>query len=62
MVKGGFFGVFGGKIGFWWDFGQEIGENEGRAGNLMISGKSGKIGKSKESKRPVLNVDKISNF
>ena len=28
----------------------------------MISGKSGKIGKSKESKRPVLNVDKILNF
>ena len=28
----------------------------------MISGKSGKIGKSKELKRPVLNVDKILNF
>ena len=28
----------------------------------MISGKSGKIGKSKGLKRPVLNVDKISNF
>ena len=28
----------------------------------MISGKSGKIGKSKESKRPALNVDKILNF
>ena len=28
----------------------------------MISGKSGKIGKSKESKRPVLNIDKILNF
>ena len=28
----------------------------------MISGKSRKIGKSKESKRPVLNVDKILNF
>ena len=28
----------------------------------MISGKSEKIGKSKESKRPALNVDKIPNF
>ena len=28
----------------------------------MISGKSEKIGKSKESKRPALNVDKILNF
>ena len=28
----------------------------------MISGKSGKIGKSKESKRPALNIDKILNF
>ena len=50
------------KMGFSWVFGQEIGENKGRAGNLMISGKSGKIGKSKESKRPALNVDKILNF
>ena len=49
-------------MGFLWVFGQEFRENKGRAGNLMISGKSGKIGKSKESKRPVLNVDKISNF
>ena len=32
------------------------------AGNLMISGKSGEIGKSKELKRLVLNVDKILNF
>ena len=50
------------KMGFSWVFGQEIGKNKGRAGNLMISGKSGKIGKSKESKRPALNVDKILNF
>ena len=28
----------------------------------MISGKSGKIGKSKESKRPALNVEKILNL
>ena len=28
----------------------------------MISGKSGKLGKSKELKRPALNVDKILNF
>ena len=28
----------------------------------MISGKSGKIGKSKELKRPALNVRKILNF
>ena len=49
-------------MGFSWVFGQEIGENKERAGNLMISGKSGKIGKSKESKRPALNVDKILNF
>ena len=28
----------------------------------MISGKSGKIGKSKGVKRPALNVDKILNF
>ena len=28
----------------------------------MISGKSGKIGKSKGLKRPALNVDKILNF
>ena len=49
-------------MGFSWVFGQEIGKNQGRAGNLMISGKSGKIGKSKELKRPVLNVDKIRNF
>ena len=49
-------------MGFPWVFGQEIGENKERAGNLMISGKSGKLGKSKESKRPALNVDKILNF
>ena len=49
-------------MGFSWVFGQEIGENKGRAGNLMISGKSGKIGKSKGLKRPALNVDKILNF
>ena len=59
---------FGRKIGvlrkmeFSWDFGQEFEENKERAGNLMISGKSGKIGKSKESKRPALNTDKILNF
>ena len=47
---------------FSWVFGQEFRENKERAGNLMISGKSGKLGKSKESKRPVLNVDKILNF
>ena len=40
MVKNG---GFGGKIGvllkmrFSWVFGQEFGENKGRAGNLMIS-------------------------
>ena len=28
---------FYGKMGFSWDFGQEIGENQGRAGNLRIS-------------------------
>ena len=28
----------------------------------MISGKSGKIGESKELKRPALNVSKILNF
>ena len=28
----------------------------------MISGKSGKLGKSKELKRPALNVEKILNF
>ena len=55
-------GVFRWKIGVSWVFGQEIGKNKGRAGNLMISGKSEKIGKSKESKRPALNVDKISDF
>ena len=50
------------KMGFSWVFGQEFGEKQGRAGNLIISGKSGKLGKSKESKRPVLNVDKILDF
>ena len=55
-------GGFGGKMGFSWVFGQEIGKKQGRAGNLMISGKSGKIGKSKKSKRPALNVDKILDF
>ena len=49
-------------MGFSWVFGQECRENKERAGNLMISGKSGKIGKSKELKRPVLNLDKILNF
>ena len=50
------------KMGFSWVFGQEFGENKERAGNLMISGKSEKIGKSKESKQPALNVEKILNF
>ena len=50
------------KIGFSWDFGQEFEENKERAGDLMIYGKSEKIGKSKELKRPALNVDKILNF
>ena len=50
------------KMGFSWVFGQEFGENKERAGNLIISGKSGKLGKSKESKRPASNVDKILNF
>ena len=58
MKNGGFFG----KMGFSWVFGQEIGENKKRAWNLMISGKSGKMGKNKESKRRVLNVCKIPNF
>ena len=49
-------------MGFSWDFGHEIGKKQERAGNLRISGKSGKIGKSKESKRPALNVEKILNF
>ena len=50
------------KMGFSWVFGQQIGENKERAGTLMIFGKSRKLGKSKESKRPALNVDKILNF
>ena len=58
---GGKWGFFR-KMGFSWVFGQEIGKKQERAGNLMISGKSGKIGKSKELKRPALNVDKILNF
>ena len=49
-------------MGFSWVFGQEFRENKESAGNLMISGKSEKIGKSKESKRPALNVDKILDF
>ena len=50
MENRGFCGKTGGfyrKMGFSWVFGQEFRENKERAGNLMISGKSGKIGKSK---------------
>ena len=42
--------------------GKKFGKIGGRARNLMISGKSGKIGESKELKRWGLNVSKIRNF